>query len=791
MSTHAASAKEGMWVPATLRSKKADLKKDGLQIPVDKLYNEDGSGFNNAVVLFGKGCTGEIISSRGLVLTNHHCGYGTVQGVSSTDKDYFAYGFFANSQKDEIPCPGLTVTFIRRMENVTGRILDGLKDELPDAARDSIIAIRIKATEKDFAASTHLDATIKPYFQGNQYWVAITETFRDIRLVGFPPNGIGTFGGDVENWMWPRHTGDFSLFRVYAGAGNKPADYAASNTPYRTDQFFSINISGYKEKDFSMVYGFPGTTMEYISSYELRQVYEINDPISIEARTRKLDVWTKHMSSSRDIFLKYTSKRATVANGWKKWQGEVLGLKMNNAKEKKEAYERSFQKWADKNKELPYAKTILPRMQAAAQPVDKLLYTDRYITEGPLAIELIQHGAAVEKLIGAFRTGLLGSDLTDTLRKAAKGLQGFYKNYDAATDKDVFISLMSLYFSKCPYDLPEYFKTEYQAHDQDLDKWADDIYKKSVFTSQKKLDEFVDNARMRDSATIWSDPCWQLYNAITTMRKEKITPRLKSYTTEMRYLNRLYMMAQVKKDKTRSFYPDANLTQRLTWGEIKGLDPDGDAKYSYQTTLADVVALDDPNSDVFKVPAKLKDLCNAKDYGRWGVNGSMPVAFTASNHTSGGNSGSPVLNARGELIGTNFDRAYEGTMSDYYFDPNRCRNISVDIRYTLFVIEKFGGAGWVIDELKIVNEPVKNTAEKPKARRAEHKPAASANATTSVAAPAKHVTTAKPVTPAKAAAPAKPAAVHTKSEKATSVTPKAKAPVKTREKTTEKAKTKK
>jgi hypothetical protein len=689
----AAQAKEGMWIPATLKSREKDMKSMGLEIPVDQLYNTNGTGLNNAVVLFGRGCTGEIISPEGLCLTNHHCGYGSVQGLSSADKDYFAYGFFARNRNEEIPCPGLTITFIRRMENVTDKILAGVSDALQGDARDSVIAARVAATEKEFSKITQLSASIKPYFDGNQYWVAITETFRDIRLVGFPPNGIGAFGGDVENWMWPRHTGDFSMFRVYAGADNKPADYAVGNKPYHTDQFFKINCSGYKEGDFSMVYGFPGTTQEYISSYELRQVSDITDPIAIEARTRRLDIWTKHMSASRDIFLKYTSKRAGVANGWKKWQGEVTGLAINKVNDKKAAYEKSFQKWADTYTADPVMKIVLPSLKKEAGSVDQLIIEDQYNKEVALGVELLQQGPAYEKLIQCFRGNLEGAALDDSLRKVVAGMSGFYKNFDLATDKDIFVSMMVLYFEKGAAWLPENFKMQYRTHNQDIIAWANDIYESSIFTSEEKLAAFAKRAQPADSVQLTNDPIWHLYSGLNEWRKQDILPKLKNYNNTMRY-------------------PNANLTQRVTYGQIKGLDPDGAAGYSFQTTLADAVALDDSTNDIFKVPAKLKALYKAKDYGRWGVNGKMPLAFTASNHTSGGNSGSPVLNARGELIGTNFDRAYEGTMSDYYFDPNRCRNISVDIRYTLFIVDKFGGAGWLIDEMKLVG----NNSAKPKAR---------------------------------------------------------------------------
>ncbi len=695
------NAKEGMWIPATLKAHEKDMRSMGLSIPVDMLYNENGTGMNNAVVLFGKGCTGEVISPQGLVLTNHHCGYGSVQGLSSAEHDYFAHGFFAKNMSEELPVAGLTVTFIRRMENVTDKILAGIDDTMKGAQRDSLIAKKIRATESDFKEATKMDALIKPYFDGNQYWVAIAETYRDIRLVGFPPNGIGAFGGDVENWMWPRHTGDFSMFRIYAGEDNKPADYAKSNKPYRADQYFKINTSGYKQGDFTMVYGFPGTTQEYISSYELKQVYNIIDPISIDARTRKLDVWTKHMTASRDIFLKYTSKRASVANGWKKWQGEVVGLKLNDATGKKEKFETKFQKWADTTREYPLAKTILPEMLNATIPIDPLITLDQYNKEALLGIELIQQGAALEKMINCFRLGRDDKALQDTLTKLANAMDGHFKNYDAATDKDVFKTLMVLYFEKCAETLPAWYKTTYKAHNQDISAWGEDVYSTSLLASKEKLAAFASGAKAGDSTKVTNDPAWQLYSAMNAERKQ-ILPKLSGYYTRMKYLNRLYMKAQMGMNKSKIYYPNANLTLRVAYGQVKGLDPDGPAGYSFQRNLGDVIALHDPNSDIFKVPERLKDLYQKKDFGRWAVNGNVPVTFVASNHTTGGNSGSPVLNAKGELIGTNFDRAYEGTMSDYYFDPNRCRNISVDIRYTLFIVEKFGGAGWLVDEMKLV-----------------------------------------------------------------------------------------
>jgi hypothetical protein len=695
-------AKEGMWLPPNLAKRAADMKQEGLEIPVEQLYNENGTGLNNAVVLFGRGCTGEIISSKGLVLTNHHCGYGTVQGLSSKEKDYFANGFFAMSQKEEIPCPGLTVTFIRKMENVSDKILADIPDTLRGNDREKIIADRITALEKGYRYTTKMDASIRPFYNGNQYWVIISETYSDIRLVGFPPNGIGQFGGDTDNWMWPRHTGDFSMFRVYAGTGNKPAPYSKDNKPYTTDNFFTINISGYKEGDFAMVYGFPGTTQEHISSYQLNQVYNITDPIRIAVRTKKLDTWTKHMENDREVFLKYTSKRAGVANGWKKWQGELRGLQLNNVLNKKKEYETDFQGWANTETALPYAKDILSNIYANAGSADSALKADVYAQEAVYGVEIIQQAETLDKILQAMRAKLPQERLHDSLVKLGNVLKGFYKNYDAATDHDLFETLMPVYFNNAGHWIPYGFQKAYNEYNHDFDLWADDIFNISLLARQTRIERFADEAEARDSVRILADPAWRLYHDISRYRNNTILPILRNYFINLDYYNRLYMKAQMKKDWNTDFYPDANLTLRLSYGKIEGIDPEGPAGYSYQTNLNEVIAKDNPEVAEFRVPQKLKDIYQNKDYGRWASNGTVPVAFLSTLHTSGGNSGSPVLNAKGQLIGTNFDRVWEGTMSDYYFDPRLCRNISVDIRYTLFIVEKFGGAGWLLKEMKLV-----------------------------------------------------------------------------------------
>ena len=693
-----------MWLPPLLKAREAEMKKMGLKIPVEKLYATDGSGLNAAVVRFGSGCTGEMISGQGLLLTNHHCGYGTVQGLSSRQADYFAAGFWAMNNSQEIPCPGLTATFVRRMENVTSRVLAGLDDTLTGPTRDNEITRRIADLEARYKkVNPGMEASIRPYYNGNQYWVQVTETFKDVRLVGFPPNGIGQFGGDTDNWMWPRHTGDFSLFRVYADSANKPADYARTNRPYKPKQFFTINAGGYKEGDFTMVYGFPGQTQEYLSSPQLAQTQAIIDPIRVDVRTRKLAVWTDRMAADRDVFLKYTSKRAGVANAWKKWQGELRGLRLNDVVAMKRAQENTFTRWASADETSPWADVLLPQMQALSAASDTAIKVEVYLQEAVLGVELISQAAALERLLGAVRSGS-----RDSIIKTGASFNGFFKNYDAPTDEALFAVLMPHFFSEAPEYVPAAWRAELQKHDLDFATWARSIWSTSILADAVRFSAFIENP---SAERLNNDPALQLYRGVQALRRERVYPVLQQYNASMNVLNRQYMAAMMKADSAnKDFYPDANSTLRLAYGRVKGIDPDGPAPYSFQTNLDEVIAKNNPAVEEFQVPEKLKTLHTREDFGRWGVKGvgapgegeTVPVAFIADNHTTGGNSGSPVLNGRGELIGTNFDRIWEGTMSDLYFDPRFSRNISLDVRYTLFVVEKFGGAGWLLKEMKIV-----------------------------------------------------------------------------------------
>jgi hypothetical protein len=694
-------AREGMWQPSQLKRQETDMQKLGLKIPVEKLYNDSGTGLNNAVVLFGKGCTGEMVSNNGLLFTNHHCAYSTAQSLSTGTKNYLVNGFWAASRQEELPCPGLTVSFVRKTENVTEYILKDLNDTMPEDTRNAKIKARIKELEKAYKNIQGFDAEVKPYYNGNQYWVSLMETFTDVRLVGFPPNGIGKFGADTDNWMWPRMTADFAVFRVYASKANKPAAYSLANVPYKPKTFFPINISGYKEGDFTMVYGFPAATQEYISSYQLNQVQYITDPIRIEAREKRLAVLDEAMRNNPDVFLKYAAKQSTLSNGYKKWKGEVLGLTTNDVVGKKQEYEKLFQEAASNNAAYPQDKMLLPQIQATVNGSDNALIASEYTKETVLGVEAIQQSASLQKVLNLYRSNISQEALTDSLQKMKTSVSGFYKNYDLATDHKVFDALIPLYMMQGEQVVAPKMKSLLYASGDNVTSWGKNVFNNSMTVRQDRMLKLLDDANRKDSVMIKEDPAFLIYDAVTSFSKEKIDPVLKRYNERIAPLSRIYMKRQMEYlNSGKAFYPDANQTLRLTYGKVERVDIPG--SNIYQTTMDDLIPRHNASVEEFNIPQGLRNLYTSRNYGRWAVNGTMPVNFIASNHTSGGNSGSPVLNAKGELIGINFDRIWQGTMSDLYYEPSVNRNVAADIRYVLFIIEKYGNAGWLLNEMKLV-----------------------------------------------------------------------------------------
>jgi len=658
----------------------------------------------DAVVLFGGGCTGEIISDKGLLLTNHHCGYSAVQAQSSVDHDYLTDGYWAMTPEQELPCPNLTVTFIVRIEDVSDSINKNLTASMSEIERDSKIRDLCANLEAKAIAGTHYDAKIKPFFNGNQFFLFVTETFKDIRLVGAPPSSIGNFGADTDNWMWPRHTGDFSMFRIYAGADNKPSAYSKENVPYKPRYHFTISLKGVEKNDFTMVYGFPGRTTEYLSSYAVDLIQNISDPNRVAIRDTRLKIMDDGMHGNDTIRLQYAPKAKGLANAYKKWKGEMIGLKKNDAVGKKQKFENDFRQWTSTADGKKYA-TMLDDLKNAYDQYRPLAKTVDFTNEAAYGVELINYAENFDKLVMLCKSDSTpDSTITAEAEKILKNSAGFFKNYRVAIDKKVFAALIKMYSDSVSQTYqPDYLEAEVLKYNGDINKYTDMVFEKSFMTSMEKTEKALKNFKRKSLKKITNDPAYALMDAISTSYDNVVVEKVSKINESITKLNRTYLQAQREFQKDKTFYPDANSTLRVAYGNVKGYYPRDGVYYQPQTTLGGAVEKYIPGDDEFNLPQKLRDLYAQKDFGRYGVNGDVPLAFIATNHTTGGNSGSPVLNANGEFIGTNFDRVWEGTVSDVMFDPNRCRNITLDVRYTLFIIDKYAGAKNLIDEMEIRN----------------------------------------------------------------------------------------
>ncbi|MFD2244757.1 S46 family peptidase [Pontibacter ruber] len=699
---------EGMWLPMLLKQlNESEMQKKGMKLTADDIYSINQSSLKDAIVSFGGFCTGEMISPEGLLLTNHHCGYGQIQQHSSVEKDYLTDGFWAMNRAQELPNPGLTATFIVRMEDVTKQILEGIPANVAEAEREAMIQRNMANVRRASTAGTHYDAVIKPYFYGNEYYMYITETFRDIRLVGAPPSSIGKFGGDTDNWMWPRHTGDFSMFRVYAGADNKPADYSPNNVPYKPKHHLPISLSGIKEGDFTLVFGFPGRTNEYLTSHAIQEIYEVSNPAKIKIRDTKLGILDKDMKASDAVRIQYAAKYASVANAWKKWIGESRGLRKANTIQKKKALEQQFNQWvaADATRQQKYG-NLLAQFEQNYKKLDGITISRDYYMEAANGVELIRYASDYVKLNDLIQAKAPQEAINEQITRMEKGIAGFYKDYNAPTDKKVFAALLGMYYNDIdPKMHPEAFKTVRQKYKGDFSKYADDVYSKSFLTSEAGARKVLQEVKTGKSQRLINDPAVQLASSINAYYNAKVLPTYTQVNDNLNLLYRTYITGLRVMQQDRKFYPDANSTLRVAYGKVEPYDPVDGVKYKYYTTLEGIIekAASGAAED-YAIPARLQELYDKKDYGPYGVNGELPVAFIASNHTTGGNSGSPVINANGQLIGTNFDRNWEGTMSDLAYNPDQVRNISVDVRYVLFIVDKFAGAGHLVKEMTLVQD---------------------------------------------------------------------------------------
>ena len=686
-----AFADEGMWLPSLISQRIADMQEKGFRLNADDIYSINQESLKDAVVLFGRGCTGELISPEGLLLTNHHCGYGQIQKHSSVEHDYLKDGFWAMSREQELPNPGLSVSFLERMEDVTELILKGYGPGMSEEDRVRIVKDNSKALiEEVTKEGKGLRATVEALYYGNQYFMFLYRQYDDVRLVGAPPSSIGKFGGDTDNWIWPRHTGDFSMFRIYADKDNNPAPYSEDNVPYKPKKYFKISLEGVQEGDFTFIYGFPGRTQEYIHSEGVRYIEQIGDPHKIHLRTLRLGIMNRYQGQSQKVRIQYSMKNASVANAWKKWQGEMKGIRKMNTVQNKQEFEKAFAKWAQGGE----FDGITDRIAQLYHELEPYQFATDYYSETARTIEL----AAI-----AFQTaGLLDDE--DGGNKAKEALEAFYKDYYLPIDKECFISVMNEYEKNVPDAFkPEYFKKEMERYGS-IEAWADDLFQTSLFTDECKAMSLADT----DKEAVLNDPAYRFFNEFAEWYNNDILPVTKRLNQELQLAYRDYMRGQMVYCRTqripKDFYPDANLTLRVAYGHVKGYSPADGIYYHPSSTMKGIMEKDNPEIFDYNIPQRLRDMYAEKDYGRWAdATGEVPVCFIATNHTTGGNSGSPVINADGNLIGLNFDRVWEGTMSDIVFDPDICRNISLDIRYVLFIIDKVADAGHLLDEMTFTN----------------------------------------------------------------------------------------
>ena len=688
----------GMWIPSLLKGmNESEMKKLGMKISAEDIYSVNKSSLKDAVPQFDGGCTAEVISDKGLILTNHHCGFDNIQSHSTVENDYLTNGFWAYKMEEELPNKDLYVTFIIRIEDVTAKVLEGTGTLATEAEKQKKIQENISFLNKTLPKETWQENNIRTFYDGNQYLLFVIENYKDVRLVGAPPSSIGKFGSDTDNWVWPRHTGDFSLFRIYADKNNHPAEYSKDNVPYKPKHFFPISINGIKENDFTMVMGYPGRTQEYLPAIAVDQIVSTLNPVKIEVRDAALKVQDGFMRKDNAIKIQYASKYAAVANYWKKWIGETKGLKKSNAITEKQKFEASFKEKVIKaGKQAEYGNIISDFDKNYSEIKDFALARDLFSEVVLRNSELLQNSYRLYQLEQILKTK--GEQaFTDRKNNLSNGIVDFYKDYNAMVDKNVFEQLIAIYAKRLPSQfLPN------ELNNLNASQLTNDIYTNTKLTKLEDFRSLLEGDSKTVIEKINADKGYQILKAMADAYTKNVLPKYDELNLKNIATQRTYMKAILELFPNDRIFPDANSTLRVTYGKVKGYKPNDAITYEPFTYLDGVMEKYVPGDYEFDVPKKLIDLYNSKDYGDYASKGKIPVAFIATNHTTGGNSGSPALDAKGNLIGLNFDRVWEGTMSDIYYSPEICRNIMVDIRYVLFIIDKFAGADNLIKEMKII-----------------------------------------------------------------------------------------
>ena len=699
-------ADEGMWIPMFLGYNEAEMQQMGFHLTAEDVYSVNHHSMKDAIVLFGGGCTGELISADGLLITNHHCGYSHVQRHSSLEHNYLHNGFWAKSRDEELPTEGLTVTFLVKMEDVTAAMLEGITPQMSEDMRAKKLEENKSRIVSNFTCpNAACEVVIKPFFYGNQYFMFINEVYKDVRLVGVPPESIGKFGGDTDNWMWPRHTGDFSLWRIYTAPDGSPAEYSPNNVPMKSKKFFTISSKGVKENDFTLVFGYPGKTEQFLISDGVDLIVNVQNPIAIHSRDIRLAAMKRQMEKSTAIRLMYSAKANSISNGWKKWIGQNKGILECHVIDKKIEQEKEFMEWVHAQSDrINVYGNLLDDMKKCYHPYREQVKKITFIGETFLGTEMLQFLLKIYPV--AYTAQLTVSSDEEFEKQRSKLVEqaiSFFKSYNYDIDAECFVELMYYYFTSqdvqwIPNDLKRYVNLPKQEWQNILSR---NQQKGITFYNSEQMIADLRNMKRKDFAKLIDHELIRMMQVIYAQYVESYDA-LRESRQQLEGYYRLYVKALMEKDTDKTFYPDANLTMRVTYGNVKGFSPADGIDYVYYTTLEGIMEKDNPEIFDYKVDSRLKDLYQQKDYGVYAnADGELPVCFIASNHTTGGNSGSPVINADGELIGVNFDRVWEGTMSDINYDVSRCRNISLDIRYFLFIVDKFANAQNILNELVI------------------------------------------------------------------------------------------